>query len=158
MQAMWSWIYRLVPGLISSLTVGLILWSIAVLRSRWALRRMEGHWLVIEDTPPRYSLGVLRFSFWTKRHRYDGYKYTNDGDHSLRWDTVKAYFDADHMKFLYIYEVTHFDKGNKINHGFGQIIIPNRGIPVGLGETKGFFVDAETANSDMHQVRLFRTE
>ena len=151
-----SGIDRFALGILSSLIVSLIIWTFAVLRERWALRRMEGHWLeVIEDTPRRYSLGVLRFSFWTKRHRYDGVNYSNAGERKFSWETLKAYFDTDHMKLLYIYEVTHFSDGDTKNHGFGQILIPN---PVGLGETNGYFVDAEKANSNVHQVRYFRAE
>jgi len=154
----WVGIERFILGIVSSFTGAFIVWTIFVLRERWALRRMEGHWLVVEETTPRYSLGLLQFSFWTKRHRYDGYKYAESGERILHWETVKAYFDADHMKFLYIYEVTHFDRGGKTNHGFGQIIIPTGGVPVGSGETDGFFVDAEKAGSDMHVVRCFRAE
>jgi hypothetical protein len=117
---------------------------------------MEGYWLsVIEDTPRRYSLGELRFSFRSKQHRYDGITYSNDGDRKFSWETIRAFFDQEHTQFLYIYEVTHLDGSGLKTHGFGQVTIPNRGIPVGRGDTGGYFVDAEKANSNVHQTRLF---
>jgi hypothetical protein len=157
MHITWGGVEHFALGLLSSFTAAFIAWVILVLRQKLALHAMEGHWLSIEGTPPQYSLGELRFSFWTKRHTYNGVHYKNDGERTLRWDTVKGYFDEDHLKFLYIYEVTHFDKSDK-NHGFGQLIIPSGGHPVGRGETDGFYVDAETVNSAMHQVRLFRAK
>jgi hypothetical protein len=145
-----------VIGVVSSVVAAWILWSLAVLRSSWSLRKMKGVWLeVIDDSARRYSLGTFKFSFWSKRYRYDGHSYQNDGTRSFRWETVGAFFDAEHSKFLYIYEATPVG-ASLSGHGFGLISVPKGGK--GLAETDGYFVDVEKENPREHRVRFFRAD
>jgi hypothetical protein len=158
------WLLQLVPGIVTSLIVAFITWSFFVIRERWALHWMEGLWLeVIEDEgrPRSYSLGTLRFSFWLKRHRYGGFNYSSTtGEHLFRWDSVRAYFDKDHMNFLYLYEVINLSDQHT-NHGFGLIQLPHSGKAAGAAEMDGYFMDeAKVLQNEKwrHKVRFVRAD
>jgi hypothetical protein len=155
MHTLWSLVVRAVPGVLLALVVQGIIRAIIVLMTQWPLHHMEGCWLeVIEDTPVRrYSLGQLEFSYVTNKHHYDGTNYSTSGDRKFSWETTKVFFDRDHRQLLYIYEVTNV-AGQK-THGFGLLSILPDLSPEGLGETSGYFVDAETANSNVHPTRFF---
>jgi len=149
----------LLLSILSGLIVAVIVWAITVVHAYWQLHRMNGYWLeaeVLADGSRCYSLGHLHFSFLTKQHRYDGFKYKSDGTQEKKWNSLKIYLDAEHMKLMYIYELTNLSD-KRSSHGFGQIDIPSHKALVGRGDTNGFYVDGEVTTMEVHHVQLFRT-